>query len=129
MCGNPSQSIRGFAGPEDSFHFIPVAAVLILLFLCLPCQILVLRRPPHRRAGKPDLVFPAISQRLPVPIDLVRQDPFRITAISLPVAYYRAIEIFSLAVRLEIQTFDSDPAIRKADVELGAERCVSLFHT
>ena len=71
-------------------------------------------------------MFLAIAQILPVPVDLIRQNPAGIMPFPFPEPLCHHWQILRLVVGVKGKTLQSGPSVRHTDVQLRAEFPPSL---
>ena len=115
---NQSQATLALGQAESPFHFHTLTFVQKILRLVSD---FVLLRPAQRRTGELDTVLLTESQILPVPVDLIRQNPAGVVSLPFPELLCHRRQVSRFVVGVKGEALQSGPAVYHTDVQLRAE--------
>lgn len=98
---------------EPAFHFLAPAFILVVLNLV---PLFTLPGPPQCRAGQTDTTLFAVAEILPIPVDLICQNPARIVPLPFAKILYRLPQLCGFVVCVEGMVFQTGPAIYNTDI-------------
>ena len=112
---HPAQSVAALGFTEFAFNCVPFACFRPFLPLLLVVQLLVLRWSAQIWSVHSDAHSRTILVVLAVPIDLVGQNPFRITAMPFSETFDGGLQIARFIESIPVQLFDHGVTVDQAD--------------